>query len=468
MFNPFKCFAFKRLNMVVGVEFLICNFIKTSNMNLNPVKSFLILCIAIAIVALPNYSKAQTGNPFKKTALLYLNSDSSVSVRLIGLAQLHARYIQLNEGSIGPDNQKTDANTDLAISRICVGTVVSAKKLTLYYLLGTASQTVTTGRLGNFYTYESWISYQLIPKYFTLGTGLSLYNGLSRYSSLSISQLLQVEPIWSALPTAARTDQFGRQFQVFGIGNIGRFEYRTALVRPFIIPTPALDQSVKTNISFEYPSNKFGVEGYYSFQFFDLEDIRNSAKSFAYLGKKKIFNIGFGFEYQPRAAVSLTETRQEEYHNTLSRAADLTLDIPTAKGGSFSIYAVGFNYDYGPNFARTIGTMNYFTGGTGAQGAGNNEFFVGTGKAAHIQIAYLFGKPLTKLQSKIQAYYTATYKSFEALKDPSLQHSIGLNYYIFDHNAKIGLQYVNRPEYTKDLELDAYKSSVLMQLQVTF
>jgi len=413
-------------------------------------------------------------NPLRKGLTFFVGSDSSVKIRFLALLQVQARYLELNNGSIAPDGHYKSSTFDLGMTRLCVGTHLSYKKLTFYYLLGNNGQTIVSGKSGNFYTYEGWISYALIPQYFTLGIGQSLYRGLSRASSQSSTQLLTNDILWQAAPLANKTDNIGRQFQIFAVGYLGKLEYRVSLVRPFTsvgangAEFPVLNQAIATNKSYDFPSDRFGSEGYIAYQFKDIEDIRGSSKNFSYLGTKRVFNIGAGWAYQPKAVAYLDEARDTIRKNSLSLSIDAFYDVPFANNSALSLYSAFYKYDYGPDYLRALGTMNYFKGGSSAQGAGNGEYIVGTGNSFYIQVAYLFARRFTNENHKLQVYATFAYKNFEGLAEESYQPGAGINYYILDNNAKIGLQYQARPFYGNDSKISIYKNNILIQAQVSF
>lgn len=422
--------------------------------------------------------KTKSENPFKKGLVFYLGADSSARVKFFGLGQIIGRYLELNEGTIVPGGEIEKSVFDIGITRICLGGIVNYKRVQLFYLFGNSGMGVNNGKLGNFYTYDGWISYQLIDKYLTMGIGQTLFNGVSRYSSISSVQSLTPELSFLSVPTLGLSDGIGRQFHLFATGNIKKFEYRVAIIRPFTnslnasnvnrVYYPDLSADAPINRSFDYPTNKFGVEGYFAINILDTEDARGASRSFSYLGAKRMFNIGGGFEYIPRAAASLNERRDTVFHNTLTFALDTYLDVPLSGGGVFTGYAVLYNYDYGKNWIRKMGFMNYFSGGTTSQGAGISEYTCGTGMAFHAQLAYLFAKRFTKDEHKLQLYATYTYKNYEYLNDVSHQPGFGVNYYVMDHNAKVSLQYFPRPCYNNNLEIADYRTNLLLQFQVAF
>lgn len=432
---------------------------------------FTIFLVSFSILKL---SSQNFENPLKNGYTVFFGKDSVISIRTIALFQIQTRYLQLNPNSISPLGIERNQTIDIAIPRICLGGFLKYKNVNLFYLFGTSSQTIVTAKQGNFYNYETYISYNILKNKLILGTGQSLYNGISRATSLSITKLIAVEPIPMSIPTGGKSDQIARQYHIFATGTINKFEYRTALVRPMlqvgnsgnILPDLSSNQQINTSI--EFPSDKFGAEGYYSLQFFDTESTLASAKSFSYLGQKKILNFGVGFEYQPNATACLTDIYDTVFNNTITLGADLFADIPLKTGAVFTTYAVFYNFDYGQNYLKKGGSMNYFSGGSSPQGAGISEYVIGTGNAFALQMAWLFAKKITKEEHRLQIYGTFYYKNFEALNQISFQPGGGLNYYILEHNAKISSQYYLRNIYNQELKISEQKNNFVVQFQIYF
>jgi hypothetical protein len=433
---------------------------------------FSILYLLSGTLTLKAQQSATHENPLSKGWVTYLGKDSSLQIRTIGLVQIQARHLQLNPDTKTPTGEIKSSTTDLAVTRICVGNFMSYKQINLFYLFGNSGNSVATGKLGNFYTYEAYISYNLIPKALTLGIGQALYAGISRASSLSISKFITVDYNYLAIP--GKSDMIGRFMEIYAIGQLGNLEYRTALYRPMLqmggagVYLPNLSASAPLNTSYDFPTDQFGAQAYLAWNFFDKENIQYSSKSFSYLGAKKIFNIGAGFQYQPKATAYLNFNRDTLYHNTLTLSSDFYLDMPLNSGAVITAYGAWYNYDYGLNYVKTGGSMNYFSGGTSPQGAGNSEFTLGTGNACFVELAWLFRQTFTPDLHRLQFYTYLYYKNYHALAQPSWQPGFGLNYYLFGQNAKIALQYYLRNVYDTNLKIADHKSDVMLQFQVSF
>ena len=218
------------------------------------------------------------------------------------------------------------------------------------------------------------------------------------------------------------------------------------------------------------------------------------------LGRKKLFNLGAGFYYQPEAMLveakkdlstvdpliagmlissgkaHLLEQYAEYFPSQISdvalAAADAFLDIPTNKGGAITSYLGYYYYFFGPNYLRSAGQINVSRMNSSLalpQGIGNSEWEIGTGSIVRGEFGYLL--PGKGLKNRFQPYGALTYKNFEALDEASVQFDAGVNWLMYGHNFKMTLQYSSRPIYTlvegKNLWTDT-KGQVLLQTQIYF
>jgi hypothetical protein len=116
--------------------------------------------------------------------------------------------------------------------------------------------------------------------------------------------------------------------------------------------------------------------------------------------------------------------------------------------------------NYGKNYLRNIGVFNTSSvigneeqlgdeyANRSAMGAGNVQPTLGSGNLVYVQLGLRF--PRFDNGSGLMPYITGTYKSFDAIDEPSLQYDLGLNYFINKHMAKVTLQYSTRPIYKFD------------------
>jgi hypothetical protein len=122
------------------------------------------------------------------------------------------------------------------------------------------------------------------------------------------------------------------------------------------------------------------------------------------------------------------------------------MPLNKASGTAITSYAVFYNYDFGPNYMRNVGIMNVgFGAGTTQNGPGNAQPTIGTGNIFYTQSGFLLPKELLGDKGRLQPFGALTHKNFELFNDSSWQYDLGLNYYINAHQAKVTLQYSQRP-----------------------
>jgi hypothetical protein len=267
------------------------------------------------------------------------------------------------------------------------------------------------------------------------------------------------------------TDQFARQFGIYAKGQLGKLDYRIALNKPFVngaAPSAVPKIAEARNVLNE----NYATAGYLNWMFWDKES--NVLPFFAgsYLGSKKVFNIGVGWYNQSNGSLYKTAT-DSSYHNQTALGADVFLDMPLnkEKGTALSVLATLYLLDYGPNYIRNIGILNEHTTPPSLDaswaGGGNAQPTIGTGTIGYLQAGYVL--PKLKNGTSFMPYLTATYKDFEKLADPSFQYGLGLNYFVTGHNAKITLEYANRPVYvTSDngIVRDGSKGQFILQTHI--
>lgn len=143
---------------------------------------------------------------------------------------------------------------------------------------------------------------------------------------------------------------------------------------------------------------------------------------------------------------------------------------------AFTAYAVWYNYNFGPNYWRTIGIMNTSSSFNPSlpvvqqtlNGPGDSRVFVGTGDIFYTQAGVLLPK-LKKYKTRVQPFAAYTWKQLEFFDEPGMYWDAGFNLYLDGHHAKITTQYSSRPLYfqqgTKRL-INGYRGEVLIQLQI--
>jgi len=416
-------------------------------------KKFTIVFILIFIINSILFSQ----NNFKWDANQFINKDSSISLKPIMLVQLQAKYLELNSGTTNLVNQPLKNILDISVKRTCYGMSFNSPKFKSNLILGTGL--VNSKSNYSIFLYEAWAGF-VIKKNHIFGLGHNLYNGISRASSISASMILNSDLIVYAFPEAGKAALLGRHSSIFMSGNISRFGYRFNVSQPYTFAMPELSSEITNSIDFA--TNNLGYEGYFNIYFFDKEDNTTEAKSFSYLGTKKILNLGFGFFYRKNSSITQNQLLDKIFYDKKTYSIDLYSDIPLKNKDVFNSYFVYFNNNFGKNYIKSTGGINYLFGGTSLEKAGDNEFVSGTGQVFYLQISYLFNKNV--FLKNYQLFVTYTHKDFELLKNKSNQLGIGFNYYLNSHKLKIGFEIQNRPCYKTDYTIEDYKYNAIFYL----
>lgn len=392
-----------------------------------------------------------------------LDEDGDRWLRIVTWHQLWARAMQMNPGTEVAGEPETWVN-DAGIRRsrvIFFGQIVPRVQFLLHF--GINNQTFTGGLKPQLFIHGVWGQVDVVPGALTLGTGLHYWNGPSRLANAStLNQLALDLPIvnW---PIIDRVDQFGRQLGLFAKGQIGAFDYRVALNKPF-----ARSDELAPGGPVGYASeSSLALAGYFQWQFLDLESNALPYAVGTYLGTKRVLNLGLGFHWEPDAMARLSpdETRQD--HDIVLLAGDIFADIPTGGGSAFTGYLGYYYYDLGPDHLRNVGIMNPGSGGTSFAGGGNAYPLIGTGHHIVSQLGFLLPGRILGIQ--LQPYAALQLSAMDALDDPMLMLEGGLNWLLSGHNAKVTTHYRSRPVFQAsggDVTASERASELIMQLQV--
>jgi hypothetical protein len=284
-----------------------------------------------------------------------------------------------------------------------------------------------------------------------IGTGLHSWNGVSRLTNASTISILTADAPVFNWPTVEIADQFTRQFGVFAKGYLNRLAYRVSVNKPFmtsLTPTvsgPAVDNNRGNQVSYN---------GYFAWQFKDSEEMPNAFYAGSYYGKKRVLNIGAGFQHNPHGTMSQPSKEEYKSHAITTLGADLFYDAPVGnpvKEMSFTLYSVWYHYNFGPKYLRISGLMNpgtadtNYTGTKALEGYGNGRVLMGTGDIWYTQTAFMLPKFSSKL--RIQPYLSYSYKNLEALHQPGHFYNLGTNLLFDGNRAKLSLEYSSRPLY---------------------
>ena len=312
------------------------------------------------------------------------------------------------------------------------------------------------------------------------GAGLTILNGFSRFSQPSIGTIMTMDVPIFAQATVDQTDQFSRKLAIYSRGQIGKINYRVSIADPFPIETSGgVPVALGTNSVFAQKKHKKQFDGLLIYNIFDTED--NTTPGYmlgTYLGKRKVWNIEAGFIGQKNA------TWRKEGIDTLYSSMNLWsvasyLDIPvnTDKGTAVSGYLGYFYTDYGKGYLRYNGSMNPATGTTlpiaGASGTQGNSYpMFGTGNVFYAQAGYKFKDGLLGSRGTLMPFASFQHSDYERLSDSMSLYNVGVNWIIKGNNAKLTLNYENRPIYkngivANELINNGRKGSWILQYQIS-
>lgn len=347
------------------------------------------------------------------------------------------------------------------------------------------------GKKPQLFFHDAWGEFAVIPTQNTrlnkanpvslfIGSGMHYWNGISRMTSGSTLNFLAIDaPIFN-WPLVDVSDQFARQFGVYAKGTAARLNYSLAVNKPFATNQDPLYDELKGPQAVDNSGNPdLSVQGYFDYQFLDKEIMTLPFRVGTYMGTRRVLNVGAGFYHAGDATKSLTSTGTVQSHNINLFGVDVFADLPFGpkeKKMAFTGYAVYYDYDFGPNYIRTVGIMNpsnAFAAGTtnnAIQGPGNSRFLLGTGSIFYAQAGLLLPKlnPDRK-SSRLQPFVAYTNKKLDYLDETGHYFDFGANIFIDGHHAKITPQYSTRPLYYQDAGrrvVNGNRGEFLIQLQV--
>jgi ribosome-associated translation inhibitor RaiA len=389
-----------------------------------------------------------------------LNKDGSLYLRFAMWLQVWTRAIQQNPGTtvLGKDNAWY-GDVGLRRARFLMFGKIAPRTFMLMHI-GINNQTFRRDSGSGFkqrvFFHDAWVEFEASKKgHISLGGGLLYWNGISRLTNASTITFMSLDAPISNWPTIEATDQFARQLGLYAKGKAGLFDYRVAVVRPFARTAydPAAPPTAATTGNYNPTANTWGFSGYFQFQFLDIESNVLPYTVGTYIGAKKVFNWGFGGHAQP-IGVWYDADPDPNVSDIRKRAlfiasTDLFLDIPfkTEHGGAATWYGAYYYMDFGPNNLRNVGIMNPADAGSGtsANGGGNAYTLLGTGHTGYSELGFLMPGKVGKVGAQFQLYVNTQLSKWEAYNDTMAHVGVGLNAFIHRHNAKVTLEYRNRP-----------------------
>ncbi len=443
----------------------------------SPTNKYLLLCTAIfmMLIASLNELKSQANSVYNNGELkLKLNEDGSHYLKGTFANQIWLRYTDNNPGStvFGVPQKEV---FDIGIRRTrfqLYGQITD--RVFVYTQMGENNFTYLSKQFSGFFLHDAITEYKAVKTHLSIGAGLTGWTGLSRYASPAIGSILSLDAPLYQQSTNGVNDQFLRKLSVYAKGKLGKLDYRVALAKPLAVQNAVVPVNpISENADFSLNPSKMQAQGYFMWQFLDQETDVTPYITGTYLGKKKVFNIGAGFIYQPDAM-----WRKNSFGDTLNNAmqlfaVDVFYDAPLnkEKGNALTIYGAYHHLDFGKNYIRALGVMNPANGvnknGT-ISGAGNGFPMIGTGDVVYFQAGYLFKKGILPNDGRLQPYAAVQVANYRKLSNSMIMMEGGINWYIHGtHGSKITLNYQDRPvmELQPDNRIITTKHKAMIQLQ---
>lgn len=404
---------------------------------------------------------------------LSLNEDGSHWVKLTLLNQVWVRSMEYNPGTtkFGYSYPK---GTDIGIRRYRVQFLGQlTDRVFVYSQFGENNFSDIADRKLGFFVHDAVGEYALDKEKLHLGAGLTAWGGLSRFSAPSVGSILGVDAPLFLQSTNDVTDQFLRKLSVYAKGKLGKLDYRLTMADPMAIQrSKAYQPDLSSQSDFSPKPAKKQWNGYFMYQFLDQESNQTPYLTGTYLGKKKVFNIGAGFVFQPEAmwhsGSSPTDTT---YTSLVQLAADVYYDAPiNANGASVSFYGNFTHFDFGPDYIRLLGAMNPTTGSNAPDilnGGGNSYPAYGTGNTFYFQAGFksddnFIGK------TSVMPYVSLQHSRYERLNDPVNFIDAGIAWLLSEHTSKLTVGFQRRPVFTVDGDFFLPKNGLILQYQVYF
>lgn len=405
-----------------------------------------------------------------------LNEDGSLYFRFATWLQVWARAMQLNPGTeVLGRSDPWYGDASIRRARFLMFGQIFPRTFVLMHI-GINNQTFRNARKPQLFFHDAWAEFQLSRNdtvYF--GGGLLYWNGISRMTNASTITAMSLDLPIVNWPLIERTDQFARQMGFYLKGKFGLFDYRISVTRPFtpfevsLTPGTPPDLTATPGVGNYRDTNAWAYAGYFMLQFLDIESNVLPYTVGTYIGGKKVFNLGFGGYAQPWAVAYADETTLEITALTnVVASGDLFLDMPfkTKNGGAATWYGVYYYMNFGPNHVRNIGIMNPADAGTGVQGGGNAYPMIGTGHTVYSELGFLL--PFTVAnEMKFQPYVNWQGSALEGL-DAGMHHvGVGINMFVHQHNAKVSIEYRNRPIFNSSGNVENRKgNSFVLQMHL--
>lgn len=412
--------------------------------------------------------------PANKELIFNFNDDGSRYLKATFTGQVWMRFNESNPGTTvnGFDKPQT---YDIGLRR--VRSQISGKisdKVFVYTQFGINNFSYNSPRKPGIFFHDVVTEYYVTPRTLQIGAGLTAWTGFARYSSPAVASILSFDAPLYQQSTNDVSDQFLRKLSIYAKGKLGRLDYRVIVSNPMLINAGITAvKPINVNSDFAYTPPKMQSSGYFMYQFLDQESNLTPYMAGSYLGKKKVFNIGAGFQYQKDAMWHYNdEVRKDTIMNDMVNVAvDIFYDHPVGtRGAAITAYAALSHTDYGKGYIRNSGVMNPATAGSGTSFNGGGSAFpmYGTGNVFFGQLGYVLPKAvLGETHGQLQPYADIMLADYDRLKSNMLMWDAGINWLIDGNRAKLSLNYQNRPVFSDtDLKESTRRSMIVLQFQI--
>ena len=378
--------------------------------------------------------------------------------------QIWARYSDLNPGTT-VNGEPTSNYADVSIRRlrIPISSQITPKIYVATMLGGNnLNQAVKSFPL---HVVELFVEYKF-TKALEVGIGKSGWVGLDRWALRSSKTLMGLDTPLFSLNTANKNDDMGRSLGIWFKGQTGKIDYRLVFNNPMTvsnIPTGKVD--------FANNRPRVKTSAYVKYQFFEQESNKLAYQTGTYMQTKKVWNIGAGFQYQPKA-MSNGDAKNPltNIYDIKHWAVDSFLNLPLKNKDAITAYLGYYDFNFGKNYIRNVnanGTM--FGGGTSLNGAGVGFPMIGTGNTVYAQFGYAFDK--TKILKKsmiIQPSISIQHSNWKALKQAMTVYDFTVNFMMDGHKNKLSFGYQYRPVFDAvTLRVRNRKGMAVLQYQIS-
>jgi hypothetical protein len=400
------------------------------------------------------------------------------------------RYMGMNPGTYDKNTEMPiDYYSDFALRRMRMSAMINLEgRHFLYTQFGVTSRASYDDLHSGIFFHDFWYKARVANKTY-VGAGMHMWNGLSRLSNVSYATQITLDNPGVNFPNVNVADDFVRQYGIFIQGQLKRIDYNFSVNKPMM---PANSSKIyndkeifelgNLDVAYNRYHSNFNFKGYVSYSFLEKESVATTPfKQMTYFGDKGTFlNVGGGFQYTPEATGVLEFDESIDVKPTVKQYGQLALSVDLwyekafANKSVLNVYTAYYRYEYGPNYLKASSVMGGFASSdfyddTPAQGAGINQFSIGTGNVGYFSVSYVLPQTILKNKKKLMPFYAVTYKDFDGLNQSSFQHDFGAHYLLLGNNVKLSAQYSTRPIFdSTTLKVVENKGAFILQLQAKF